>query len=209
MFTGIVEGTGRIKRRDERFMWIEPSFQIESLKAGESFSVDGVCLTLLEEKFPLKFELSKETRKKTSLNKKRTGDYVNLERAMRVEGRFSGHILLGHVDGTGKVSFIGKKGGDRILAIQYPEGISEFIVPTGSIGVDGISLTIQRVDEKERIFECVILPYTYEKTTLPFKKKGDEVNLEVDIIAKYIKGIYKKEERSKREEKILKFLEER
>jgi riboflavin synthase len=209
MFTGIIEGTGKITKRDERFIWIEPLFEIESLKRGESFSVDGICLTLLEEKLPLKFELSKETRRKTSLNKKGIGDYVNLERAMEANGRFSGHILLGHVDGVGRISFIGKRGEDMILAIRYPPEISEFIVPMGSIGVDGISLTIQRVHEGESTFECVILPYTYEKTTLPFKKKGDEINLEVDIIARYIKGIYKKEEKARREEKILKYLEER
>jgi len=209
MFTGIIEGTGKITKKEEKFILLQPLFDIENLKKGESFAVDGVCLTLLEEKFPLKFELSKETQRRTSLNKKRVGDYVNLERAMAVDSRFSGHILLGHVDGIGRLSFIGKKGEDMILAIHYPQEICEFIVPMGSIGVDGISLTIQRVFEREHIFECVILPYTYEKTTLPFKKKGDEINLEVDIIARYIKRIYRKEEKARREEKILKFLEER
>jgi len=209
MFTGIIEGTGKITKKEGSFIYILPSFHVENLKKGESFSVDGVCLTLLEEKIPLKFELSKETQAKTSFHKKRGGEYVNLERAMGINDRFSGHILLGHVDGIGRVSFIGKKGKDIILMVHYPEEISEFIVPMGSIGVDGISLTIQRIFEKDNLFECVILPYTYEKTTLHFKKKGDEINLEVDIIARYIKGIYKKEERSRKEEKILRFLEER
>lgn len=208
MFTGIVEGTGKITKRDEKFLFIQPSFEVQNSKSGESFSVDGVCLTLVEEKIPLKFEISKRTAQKTSLHKKRKGDVVNLERAMGINNRFSGHILLGHVDGIGKISFIGKEK-DIILRIHYPEEISEFIVPMGSIGVDGISLTVQNVFGRERTFECIILPYTYEKTSLPFKKKGDEVNLEVDIIARYIKGIYMKEERSKKEEKILRFLEQR
>ncbi len=207
MFTGIIEGIGKIVRRDERFIFIQPSFTVENLKSGESFSVDGVCLTLLEEKLPLKFELSKKTSLGTSLHKKKSSEFVNLERAMRIGDRFSGHILLGHVDGTGRILFLDRKGEDFLLRVKYPLNLSEFIVPMGSIGVDGISLTVQKVFEDT--FECVILPYTYNKTTLQLKKKGDEVNLEVDIIARYIKGIQMKEERLRKNEKIMKFLEER
>lgn len=207
MFTGIVEGTGLVTGKKGGIIFINPLFEIEELKIGESFSIDGVCLTLLEERLPLEFEISEKTREKTSLGRKKKGDVVNIERALLLSRRLSGHLLLGHVDGVGRIAFLGKRGKDMVLEVFYPSELSEFIVPGGSIGVDGISLTVQHVRREEHLFGCVILPYTYERTSLPFKRKKDEVNIEVDIIARYVKGIAMEEKRRKKEEKILRFLE--
>lgn len=187
MFTGIIELTGRVIEKREGHIVISPEREIETPKKGESFSIDGVCLTVLEERLPLVFELSPITEKNTTLRLKRRGDVVNIERALRVGDRMGGHIVLGHVDGVGYIREWRRLGTGFLLSVEFPYELSSFVVEKGSVAMDGISLTVQT--KQGNVFTCAILPYTYQNTNLRFKKRGDAVNIETDIIARYVAEI--------------------
>jgi riboflavin synthase len=191
MFTGIIEEVGRVtsirQHGENRRITIAAERTPKELKAGDSVSVSGVCLTALDIK-PGSFaaDLAPETWSRTSLSRIHEGALVNLELPMKADGRFGGHIVQGHVDGVGKIiSF------DRIadsenwwLEIELPDDVEKYTVFKGSITIEGISLTVAKL-ERDR---CVIaiIPHTVEMTNLQSLKRGDPVNLEADLIAKYV-----------------------
>ncbi|GIU81903.1 MAG: riboflavin synthase [Acidobacteria bacterium] len=189
MFTGIIEEVGtieRIEKRDEGArIRISASLVTEDTKEGDSIAVNGVCLTALEVT-PNGFsaDVSYETLKRTTFSKIKVGAKVNLERSVTLQTRLGGHIVLGHVDCLGKIVSIKENGDFWTIKISYPEQIKPYLVYKGSIAVEGISLTIADLDENT--FEVAIIPKTWTLTNLHTLKAGDEVNLEADIIAKYV-----------------------
>jgi riboflavin synthase len=191
MFTGIIEEVGEVSEvlvdSGESRVRIESSF-VDELQEGQSVSVNGVCLTV--ESIGLSwFEvfLSRETMVKTSFNEVTVGDPVNLERAMPVEGRFDGHLVQGHVDTTTEILGVSSVGEDWEFTFRLPAGIAQYVVEKGSISVDGISLTVASVSRDA--FRVAVIPVTWNETGLAEKKEGDVVNLEVDVIAKYVERL--------------------
>jgi riboflavin synthase len=189
MFTGLVEGQGEVvrieKKRNKSFLWIKPDFPWREKNLGESIAVNGVCLTAavwMGDIFSL--DVSEETLNRTDLGQLKVGDLVNLERALRLSDRLGGHLVSGHIDGTGRI--LQKENQDHffLLKISFPKALRPFIVDKGSIAVDGVSLTVNRVGERE--LDLTIIPHTGAKTTLSRKKIGEEVNLETDLIGKYV-----------------------
>jgi len=201
MFTGIVEEVGRIariqQRSENRLITITADRVAKELKTGDSVSVSGVCLTALDIK-PASFcaDLAPETWERTSFSRTHEGALVNLELPMKADGRFGGHIVQGHVDGVGRlVSF------DRIadseswwLEIELPAAVEKYTVYKGSISIEGISLTVARLEANR--CTVAIIPHTVEMTNLHSLNPGDPVNLEADLIAKYVEKMMKGEESS-------------
>jgi len=158
---------------------------LDGIQTGASISVNGVCLTarnIHQDGFTA--DLSHETLERTSLKVLAPGSLLNIERPMRADGRFDGHIVQGHVDGVGRVRDFLRAGDDYRLEIEFPESALRYIVEKGSISVDGISLTIARV--KPYVLEIAIIPHTFDNTNLKRARAGDPVNLEFDVIAKYV-----------------------
>lgn len=193
MFTGIVEEIGRIKkiekRRDFFNMEIFAEKILKNIKKGESVAVNGVCVTITEVKGNcFSVNLMKETVQKTNLGKIKVNEKVNLETPVSFEKFLSGHLVQGHIDGKGKIIEI--KG--DVLKISFPENLKRYFVVKGSVCIDGVSLTI--VDVQKNYFTVNLIPYTKQNTTLGNKKVGEEVNIEVDIIAKYLEKFFTKNE---------------
>ncbi|HMK64486.1 MAG TPA: riboflavin synthase [Thermodesulfobacteriota bacterium] len=189
MFTGLVEGVGNIVRVEnkgpEAQLGVRPEFPWSEKKLGESIAVNGVCLTVKNwEEQIFSVDVSEETLTHSNLGRLRLRDKVNLERALRLSDRLGGHLVTGHVDGVGKILQKQKRGPFFWLQIAFPDSIRPFIVRKGSVTVDGISLTVNEVGE--RTFELTIIPHTLAQTTLGGIKEGAEVNLETDIIGKYV-----------------------
>ncbi len=189
MFTGIIEEVGEIAEIAEsgsfRTLRVRARRILDGIQAGASISVNGVCLTartIHNDGFTA--DLSRETLDRTSLNVLASGSLANLERPMRADGRFDGHIVQGHVDGVGRIVAFTREGDDYRLEVEFPESALRYIVEKGSISVDGISLTIARV--KRFAFEVAIIPHTFDNTNLKRAQAGNPVNLEFDIIAKYV-----------------------
>lgn len=192
MFTGIIEATGRVlrieRRGDAKRITIEFPDQLTDVQLGDSISINGVCLTLRERRNQaFTFDLSEETIKKSTLGGLREGDRVNLERALRLSDRLGGHFVTGHIDGIGEITALRKERDFVHLRVKVPESILNYIVPKGSIAVDGISLTVNEVKGDE-IF-LTLIPYTLEKTNLMDKRIGDPINLEADLIGKYVEQL--------------------
>jgi riboflavin synthase len=192
LFTGIVEETGRIKSirggGDSEILEIEGNLIFDDLKLGDSVSVNGVCLTvtsLTSNTFTA--DVMHETLDRSSLGAIGVGGKVNLERAMAANGRFGGHIVSGHIDGTGKIVSIKRDSNATWYEIEASPKIMRYIVEKGSIAIDGISLTVALV--AENTFSVSIIPHTSEETTLSTKRVGDVVNLENDIIGKYVEKL--------------------
>ena len=185
MFTGIIEETGKVQSITKDKIVIECSKVLENTKLGDSIAVNGVCLTVVElltKGFTA--DISPETSKITILHKLKNGDIVNLERAMKADGRFGGHIVSGHVDGLGKIINYEKKDNFFELNVDLPTNLVIYIIKKGSITINGISLTIAEI--KNNTIKIAIIPHTFENTNLSFLKSGDFVNIEVDILAKYV-----------------------
>ena len=194
MFTGLVEEIGRV-------LSLKKSFQsavlkvgcqkiTEDMKIGDSISVNGVCLTVVSfGKDSVTFDVSGETLRRSNIGILKTNDFVNLERALRFSDRLCGHILQGHVDTTTKVVGIKREGTGFLFSFKLPPAYRHLIVEKGSIGIDGISLTIATLFADT--FSVAVIPHTYENTTLKFRKPGDIVNLEFDIIGKYVERMVK------------------
>ena len=195
MFTGIIEEVGRVAEiKDagkQRRLTVECSRLARELKQGDSVAVSGVCLTAVDIT-PNAFtaDLAEETWKRTSFSRLKAGAFVNLELPMRANGRFDGHILQGHVDGTGTLLSLQPVAGgsDYRLTIHVPSELTVYIVEKGSLAVEGISLTVAAIDGIE--VQVAIIPHTAQMTNLKSLKPGNPVNLEVDVIAKYIEKMF-------------------
>jgi riboflavin synthase len=192
MFTGIIEGLGTIKRLSmkgaDAVLEIESAIGMADVRLGDSIAVNGACLTVTAKNQNIfHADVSAETLDKTNLKQMHPGSKVNLEKSLRVGGYLGGHFVLGHVDGTGRILSKTQKSGLVIFAIQTDEALARYIVEKGSVAIDGISLTINKV-EKGR-FYVNIIPHTAEKTTLLGKKEGDLVNIETDILGKYVEKL--------------------
>lgn len=190
MFTGLVETTGILLERkmteDAGKLIVEVRKTLEHLEKGESIAVNGACLTLEQGMGggPLTFHVMRETFSRTNLGSEPLGSVVNVERALAANGRFGGHIVSGHVDATARILAFERRASDTELEIELPRGLDEYFVEKGSIAVDGISLTIEKVYADR--FKIGIIPTTWEETALRTKKKGSLVNLETDVIGKYV-----------------------
>jgi len=206
MFTGIVEELGKIERVDSRgdisSFLISAQKVKEDLKVGDSIAIDGVCLTVVAVKGDaFQVEAIPETLKQTTLKLLKAGNKVNLERPLKVGARLGGHFLSGHVDGVGEI--MGKTGEHSLnLKILPPAGTKKYLVSQGSVGVDGISLTVKEVGES--FFTVDIIPHTLSATTLSEKKVGDKVNIEVDLLGKYVENFINVGKNERIDEKFLK-----
>ena len=192
MFTGIVEETGSIKNikrgAASAELSIEASKVLEDVALGDSIAVNGVCLTVTDFSVSMfTADVMHETLDRSSLGALRPGSPVTLERAMKTDGRFGGHIVSGHIDGTGHISNISRDDNAIWYTIDTSGDILRYIVEKGSIAIDGISLTVASVDESS--FKVSIIPHTAANTILAVKKAGDVVNLENDIIGKYVEKL--------------------
>ena len=188
MFTGIIEQTGTVKRlkrsAGKGILEIFPENCPADIKTGESIAINGVCLTLSNyHNKILYFDIMAETLAKTNLGHFNPGEIVNIERSLRINDRLSGHIVSGHIDGTGRIKKI-RKEKEFILSISVPSDIITYLIPKGSIAINGISLTI--VDLKKDWFSVHIIPHTLKMTNLGLRKEGDILNLEVDTIGKFV-----------------------
>lgn len=192
MFTGIVECLGTVKaltpRGADAVLRVETSMKLDDLSLGDSISVSGACLTVTQfTQGGFTVDVSAETLSKTTLGSMRPGDPVNLEKALRLDSFLGGHLVLGHVDCVGLMRERTLRSNSIVCAFEIEAPFERYIVEKGSVTVDGISLTVNRC-EKNR-FHVSIIPHTAEKTTLGFKKVGDRVNLETDILGKYVEKL--------------------
>ena len=191
MFTGIVEGMGKVKSISKSRKGADIALRVElgklsrGLKRGDSVCINGACLTVTKlSKGEAEFEMVAETIRRTNLGDVRRGDSVNIERSMRVGDRIEGHFVLGHVDGTGIINKIEKMPSETKIWIKLEKGLTKSLVSKGSISIDGISLTL--VDVKGDRVSVSLIPHTLEITTLRAKRRGDSVNIETDILGKYV-----------------------
>ena len=188
MFTGIVEEVGIAAEVGEHRLTVRAEMVLDGLKLGDSMSVNGACLTVVELKSSaFSVDLSPETIRRTSLGDLSAGQKVNLERPLAVTDRLGGHIVQGHVDGTGRVTSWRPEGDSMILRVRCPKRLMPYIVEKGFVAVDGISLTV--VKKGASSFILSLIPYTLQNTNLQGKAAGDRVNLEADIVAKYVESM--------------------
>jgi len=200
MFTGIIEDKGKILRADVRGqgrrLILKVPRHLTDLQLGDSINVNGACLTVVEKTGEsIAVDVSSETVEKTTFREVREGDEVNLELAMRLSDRLGGHIVTGHVDAVGTLVERRSEREFVRLKIQVPKSVSRYVVPKGSIAVDGISLTVNACDGDE--IQMTLIPYTLEKTTLLNKRVGDRVNLEADVLGKYVEKLMEGRESGK------------
>lgn len=192
MFTGIIEDVAKIADiRKLTGKWefsVRTNLKPHGIAEGDSVAIDGVCLTatgLMKDGFFA--DASLETLNVTTLQQKKPGDAVNMERAMRADGRFGGHIVMGHVDGVGVIKEVKKEGDSIRLEIETNPEISRYVVRKGSITLDGVSLTVN--ERHDTLFTVNIIPHTAAKTTIGSRKAGDKLNIETDVIGKYIDSL--------------------
>ena len=187
MFTGIIKKTANVEnvKLEKARMFLGVKNNLGKIKDGESISVNGVCSTVFRQSKALAtFEYMPETLKLSNVGLLKKGDLVNIEQSMKASDRINGHILLGHIDGKGKIMSIETEGNSKVFKIKIPsKKFAKLLVYKGSVAIEGISLTITKVVGEN--FVVKILPYTLKNTNLKFKKVGDAVNLEFDILAKY------------------------
>lgn len=206
MFTGIIEEIGLLNSTQVNSqggkLTVAASSITSDVKLGDSIAVNGVCLTVIEfDSKSLTFDVSRETLDRTTLGSLRIGTKVNLERALRPSDRMGGHIVQGHVDSTGQFLTRQMVGDSFIMRFSYPKEIAHYICQKGSIAIEGISLTVANLGSN--FFEVAVVPHTLKMTTLNFLSSGDKVNLEVDIIAKYVERMLTTEKAPKVEKSAL------
>jgi riboflavin synthase len=192
LFTGIVEGIGKVlniehvtKNRSAVKMTVDLGEHSHGLKIGQSVALNGVCLTVTGiSNTQCNFEMIEETTKKTDLGNLRIGGIVNIERSLKVGDRMEGHFVLGHVDGVGTIKKIEKKPKEIKVWFAIPKHLTRFVVQKGSIAIDGISLTV--VDVKKNLASVCLIPHTIQVTNFQTRKVGDKINIETDILGKYL-----------------------
>jgi len=200
MFTGLVEGIGRIRgvsrAGEDMSLTIEPLFPMPDLRVGESISVTGACLTVTSVKGnAFSADVSAETFSRTTLGRLKIADEVNLERSLRLTDRLGGHLVLGHVDGIGKILKKEQRQRSWVMKIGVDEPLSRYIIEKGSIAVDGVSLTVNECTIEN--FEVNVIPHTGRETNLLKRKTGDLVNIETDMIGKYVEKFLQREQSSR------------
>lgn len=193
MFTGLVEGMGEVKEINREggdvTMGIRPLFEVSDIRIGDSVSINGVCLTVTETRQGIfRADVSGETLSRTTIGRLKQGDRVNLERALRFSDRLGGHLVSGHVDGVGRIAKKEQQKSSWRLRIEMDESLSKYTIEKGSIAVDGISLTINRC--QNGAIEVNIIPQTGKETTILTRKVGDFVNIETDLIGKYVERFF-------------------
>jgi riboflavin synthase len=194
MFTGLIREVGKLEivHASERSLSLEvhaPKLCQEGLQIGDSIAINGICLTLVALKGDrFKVDAGWETIQRTTLRSWKVGDHINLERALSLNGRLNGHWVAGHVDGIAEVHSIRMDGESRLVALEAPDGAMPFIAKKGSVALDGASLTVADL-KGERGFTVAIIPHTLRQTTLGGLRPGDKVNLEVDMIARYLERL--------------------
>ncbi|HZA43656.1 MAG TPA: riboflavin synthase [Nitrososphaeraceae archaeon] len=199
MFTGIIEGLGEVKsisslkgdlRRsaDMRLKLKIPARLLKGLKLGDSMNLNGTCLTVVNKRNQMvEFELVRETTKRSQIGQLKKGDLVNVERSLRLGDRLGGHIVLGHTDGLGIIDEVNRKDTEtKMWIICEDHGLMPYIAQKGAIAIDGISLTSNEVNGKRNKFSVSLIPFTLENTTLGLKRKGDLVNIEIDVLCRYV-----------------------
>jgi riboflavin synthase len=189
MFTGIIEGLGEIaairSAGQGKRLTIEADFDLSDTKVGDSICVSGACLTAVKiEAKRFEVDVSPETLRLTTFGKATVGERVNLERAMHLSDRIDGHLVLGHIDGSGAIKQRETQGNAIIVTIGVSEALTRYMIAKGSVAVDGVSLTINTFDAEN--FSVSIIPHTAHLTTVGFKRQGDGVNIETDMIGKYV-----------------------
>lgn len=189
MFTGIVEDVGRLVRREDlaagRRLWVATKLPAAQFEMGESVAIAGACMTVVErggDEFAV--DVSAESLRRTTLGDLLPGDAVNLERAMRVGDRLGGHIVSGHIDGTGSVEQVRAEGESAIYTFRIDPALLPMLVEKGSVAVDGISLTCFHL--RDSLFDVAVIPHTQAVTTLGTRRPGDRVNVEVDVLGKHV-----------------------
>ncbi len=188
MFTGIVEEVGKVAGTTDSGLSIAASTVMDDLKVSDSICVNGTCLTVTSmNESDFSVDTVPETLRRTNLGVLKAGDPVNLERSMGAAGRFGGHFVQGHIDGTGRVLSIDQEGEAHNFKFEAEDAIMRYVVEKGFVAVDGTSLTV--VDCDYRTFSVTIVPYTWGNTVFGSRRPGDTVNLEVDIIAKYVERL--------------------
>ena len=192
MFTGLIEELGRVGqvRREGQFQSLDITARntLSGLRVGDSVNIDGACQTVVDVRADsFSVQSVEETLKRTTLGEWRPGRVVNLERALRPHDRLGGHLVLGHVDGVGRIGRIEQRQQSWILTCESPRELERYVAPKGSIAVDGISLTV--VEARGATFTVSVIPHTFDHTTLGQRGPGDRVNLEVDIIARYVERL--------------------
>ncbi|MCZ6662763.1 MAG: riboflavin synthase [Actinobacteria bacterium] len=191
MFTGIVEYKGSVSEVDHQSNGSRLSVEIgplDGVSVGDSISINGVCLTAVEVAGGVVgLDVVAETLARTNLGELDRGSTVNVERAMAASGRFDGNVVQGHVDGVGKVLSLSEEGDGRRVSIEVPDRLIRYVVEKGSVTIDGVSLTV--ADISGPVIELALIPHTLESTTLGLRKVGDTINLEVDILAKYVERL--------------------
>ena len=195
MFTGLVEGIGKVKELsrfgEDLSITILPLFDMPDIRTGESISVDGVCLTVTRvNQGSFRLDVSAETLSRSTLTGIKVGDEVNLERALRITDRLGGHLVSGHVDGVGRILKKEQKQRSWVLRFGVEKNLLRYVIEKGSVAVDGISLTVNRCDDEG--FEVNIIPLTGKETGVLRKKVGDPVNVETDLIGKYVEKFFLK-----------------
>jgi riboflavin synthase len=198
LFTGLIQDLGKIQSLERRgegiFLTVATGLTLGDVKIGDSIAVDGVCLTVVRlSNRAFTAEVSPETLNRTTLSKAPAGRPVNLEKALRVSDFLGGHLVSGHVDGTGEVVSVLVEGNAWRYRFRAPREIGRYLIEKGSVAVDGISLTVAEIEEPE--FAVSVIPHTVQATTLRMKRAGDPVNLEIDPIAKYVEKFLRQGER--------------
>lgn len=209
MFTGIVAATGSVvslqRRPGGAVLGVTAPGPAKDAVNGDSIAVNGACLTVVDIKGDLlSFDLSEETLKATNLGRLKAGEKVNLESALRADGRLGGHFVTGHVDAAGTIKTKTLAGNAYRITIEAPPQVTSLLVEKGSVAVDGISLTV--VDVFEDSFTVVIIPHTANVTTIGFKNAGDGVNLEADILGKYVAKFLGRDKKGSRDENLMESL---
>ena len=192
MFTGLIEEKGmlinKIKTGDGLRLVLTAKKVFDDLNIGSSISVNGVCLTVVElKKDSFAVDTIEETLKKTNLGQLNVNDFVNLERPLKADARLGGHFVLGHVDTTGKVETVQELSNSHFMTISFPKNFQQYLIYVGSVAIDGVSMTVAEVTDNT--FSIGIIPHTWIETVFSNKKPGDSVNLEFDVLGKYVEKI--------------------